>query len=616
MKSKTKPFFKKKELSEEQLEEIFHQEFFDMIAPSTIRFYTDYFICGNTYRSVWALREYPTTTEEQAILRTLGERDGVTLRIYCRPVTHLEQRKIIANATRKNRLSLGSTNDVQESVKAKTNLDEVTELITQLRKNKEPLLHTAVYVELIADSLDELKELQAEIQMELTRSKINIDKLLLRQKEGFQCATPIGNNVFGIQFERVLPASSVANFYPFNYSGKTDANGFYIGKDKFGTNVIVDFDQREVDKTNGNILILGNSGQGKSYLLKLIVTNLRESGKGLALLDPEHEYRELTESLGGCFIDLMTGEYIINLLEPKAWTDIDSISEDMRDPEAFHKTSVVAQHIAFLKDFFRSYKDFEDRHIDTLELMLMKLYDQFNVTDAAIPSLPKDQFPILSDLYEIIEQTYADYDKKGKSLYTEQTMQELCLSLHSMCKGTESRYFNGHTNITDDSLVTFGVKGLLEANSNLKNAMLFNLLSYMSNLLLTKGNTVASIDELYLFLSNLTAVEYIRNLMKRVRKKNSSVIVASQNLNDYFLPEIQEYTKPLFAIPTHQFLFHPGTIDEQFYKSALQLEDSEYNLIRYPERGNCLFKCGNERYNLQVKAPAYKAALFGDAGGN
>jgi type IV secretory pathway VirB4 component len=137
----------------------------------------------------------------------------------------------------------------------------------------------------------------------------------------------------------------------------------------------------------------------------------------------------------------------------------------------------------------------------------------------------------------------------------------------------------------------------------------------MSDELLTTGNTAASIDELYLFLSNLTAIEYIRNSMKRVRKKNSAVILASQNLEDFNIDGILEYTKPLFSIPTHQFLFNAGTIDAKFYTDTLQLEPSEYNLIRYPQRGVCLYKCGNERYNLMVQAPEHKAKLFGEAGG-
>ena len=84
-----------------------------MIAPSVIQFYTDHYICGNTYRSVWALREYPTATDEQAILRHLGEKDGVTLRIYTRQVTPAEEKKIISNAANKNRMNSSNTNDLQ-----------------------------------------------------------------------------------------------------------------------------------------------------------------------------------------------------------------------------------------------------------------------------------------------------------------------------------------------------------------------------------------------------------------------------------------------------------------------------------------------------------------------
>jgi polynucleotide 5'-kinase involved in rRNA processing len=58
--------------------------------------------------------------------------------------------------------------------------------------------------------------------------------------------------------------------------------GFYIGRDKFGSNILVDFDKRDEDKTNPCCLILGNSGQGKSYLLKLLLCNLLESGKSCA----------------------------------------------------------------------------------------------------------------------------------------------------------------------------------------------------------------------------------------------------------------------------------------------------------------------------------------------
>lgn len=609
--------FKKKkqiELTEEQKEEIRIKDFFDRILPSTIKFLTDHYIVGDSYRCVWAIKEYPPTTEELALFSQLADRNNLTVRLYSRLVDALEQRKIIQNATRKNKLSTGS-NDAMENITAEGNLQDVVTLIAELRKNKEPLLHCAVYLELKAESMPKLRELQSDILMELTRSKMSIDRLTLRQKEGFLSVLPCGANMFKEQFERVLPASSVANLYPFNYSGKTDPKGFFIGRDKYGTNILVDFDRRAEDKANANCLILGNSGQGKSYLMKLILTNLRESGKRIISLDPEAEYEELTNALGGCYIDFMSGEYIINPLEPKSFGEADK-EYDQTTPEAFRRVTRLSQHIAYLKDFFRAYKDFNDEQLDTLEIILTKLYKNFGITDYTdYDKLSKTDYPIMSDLYELLEKEYKGYQHNQKNIYREKTLQELCLGLHSMCVGTESKYFNGHTNIVDDKFLCFGVKGLMDTNRRLKDAMLFNVLSYMTNELLGKGNTVAAIDELYLFLTNMTAIEYIRNASKRVRKKDSSVILASQNIEDFMLDGIREYTKPLFSIPTHQFLFNAGNIEPKVYIDTMQLEPSEFELIKYPERGTCLYRCGNERYLLQVIAPEFKQKMFGKAGG-
>ena len=602
----------------EQLEAQRTKDFFDMILPSTIKFYTDHYIVGDSYRCAWAIREYPPSTEEQAILSQLADKNGVTLRMYHRLVESMEQRKIIQNATRKDRLMSGGS-DMKETIEAESNLNDVVTLLANLRRNREPLLHCSVFIELKARSMKALKELQSDVSMELTRSKITVDKLTLRQKEGFLSVMPVGSNQFGDMYERVLPASSVANLYPFNYSGKTDPKGLYIGRDKFGSNILVDFDKRSDDKTNGNILILGNSGQGKSYLLKLILTNIRESGKSIICLDPEAEFEELTNNLGGCYIDFMSGRYKINPLEPKTWNSEDDTTEkedDESPPEAFSKVTRLSQHIAFLKDFFRTYKDFSDRQLDTIEILLTKLYRKFGITDETDYSTKKpSDFPVMSDLYKLCEEEYQNFYGTQKHLYDEEMLKDILLGIHSMCVGSESKYFNGHTNITDSKFLCFGVKGLLDTNIRLKNTMLFNILSYMSNELLGTGNTVASLDEAYLYLTNRTAVEYIRNAMKRVRKKDSAVILASQNIEDFLQPSIRELTKPLLAIPTHLFLFFPGNINPKDLIDVIQLERSEFVLVKLPEKGTCFYRCGNERYLLKVIAPDFKSILFGKAGG-
>ncbi len=603
---------KKKTAAKPSLPQV--KDFLDMAAPSVVKFNTDHAIIGGAYHCFMAIRGYPASTGELALLCHLGAKKGVNIQIYAQQVTPAEEKQIIQNASNRSRFGRSNTNDLQQSVAAESDLQDVTALATQMHRDREPLDHCAVFFDIIASTPEGLRSQKDQVIAELVRAKLNVDPLLLRQREGFLSANPMGWNAFGSQYERVLPANSVANLDPFNYSGKTDPQGFFIGKDTLGSNVIVDLDRRDEDKTNANVLILGNSGQGKSFLMKLLITNIREGGKSVICLDPEHELADLCANLGGCFVDLMGGQYRINPLEPKLWGD-DS-EDDGDDPAVFKQNSRLSQHISFLKDFFRAYKDFSDRHVDAIELMLERLYAKFGINDATdFSRLRPVDYPILSDLYNVIEDAYQHYEDEKHPLYPQALLQEILLGLHSMCKGAESRFFNGPTNITSAEFLVFGCKGLDKAAASVKNALLFNVLSYLSHRLLTEGNTVASIDELHMFLSNPTAIEYIRGFMKRVRKKDSAVMLASQNLDDFNLPGIAELTRPLFSIPTHQFLFNAGAIDPRFFMDNLQLERFEYEIVKNSPAHHCLFKCGKERYQLEVQAPPHKAVLFGKAGG-
>jgi hypothetical protein len=165
----------------------------------------------------------------------------------------------------------------------------------------------------------------------------------------------------------------------------------------------------------------------------------------------------------------MSGEYIINPLELKAWGDGEIAAPEQDEPEVFRKAARLSQHISYLKDFSRSYKDFTDAQIDTIEIMLAKLYRRFGITDAADFSMLKpENYPVMSDLHDLTEQEFLTFNPREKHLYTEE---------------------------------------------------------------------------------------------------------------------------------------------------MLQIEQSEFDLLKYPERGTCLYRCGNERYLLKVHAPEYKKKMFGSAGG-
>ena len=601
---------KKKEipLTPEEESTLELRTFFDMIAPNNIQFFADYFVCGNTFRSVWAVIGFNYATPSLALLSELSAKTGVTLHIYNQELGALVEKRVIEQAERKNTQGLFS-NKSNEAIEAMEAQNELAALLKKKRKDKEPLLELSIYIEIKSETLEELRILQEDVRQILAVDKIEYDRMYLMQKEGFLACIPGGNIPQSMRNKRIYPASSAANLFPLAYTGKLDATGFRLGKDKYGGDIIVDLDKRSSDRTNGNCIILGNSGEGKSYLTKELLTFALESGKNLIIIDPTGEYKDITNKLGGSYIDVASG-YIINPLEVRDNANSESDT-------AFSNT--VSRHISFLRDFFSTYKRFAPYHLDIIEIMLKKLYAEYGITDSA--PIPKDGvWPIFKDLYKQFEKLYSEFEnevaKPGTILpFGKEAIREVLLSIESICVGADNQYFNGQTNIPSNRIVSFGFSSLLDTNENLLSATLFNALSYMHNALMVNGNTVGIIDELHLFLKYPVAINYIRADIKQVRKKDSYLILASQNIEDLMLPEIKELTKPLFTIPTHSFFFYPGNVKTKEFMELTNMTAEEFSLIKSPRRGSCLYRCGSERFLLQVQASPTKAALIGKSGG-
>lgn len=614
---------KKQELTPEEQENVRVKTFLDMVEPGTIKFKEEYIVQDSMYRCIWAVRSYPTTTTEQAILSAFGERSGVTLHVITKELSGVEEEKLIKNASNRTRNVKNSVTDVQKNITAQEDYADIDQMIRQLHREKESLFNTSVFIEIAAREWDEFRALQTEVGSELKRLKISYDTLKLRQKDGFFSVMPGGTDRFSGYYSRALPASSVANFYPFLFSGKYCEKGFTLGKDTSGGTVIMDFNERSASITNPNILILGMPGMGKSFAAKTIITNSALQGMNIIVFDPENEYEALTENLGGTYLDLMSGQYIINVLEPKTFTTADdgeTINDDSVTTDTYRRKGALSQHISFLRDFFKTYKNLSLKQLDALEIILRDLYKSKGFDDTTdFSRVPKTAFPILSDLWDYMNYQYDHFDE-ASSYYEKSVLRDLRLALQSICEGTQSCYFNGHTNITNAHILTFGMKGILDADASLRGAMLFNCLSYLSDMMLNQRNTLGMIDELYLFLGNgtngsMTACEYIRNLSKRCRKFDSSLCLATQNVIDLLRSDVAAYTIPLLQNPAHKLLFHLGNIDPEEICRTLQIEPSEYKVIASPHRGRCLFMSGAERYSLQIQVPTWKSDLYGSAGG-
>lgn len=197
-KAKEKKVQKKKSMEKQERRRI--KDFFDRIAPSTIRFYADHYIVGDSYRCAWAIREYPPSTDEQAIFSRIADKSGVTLRIYHRLVEPMEQRKIIQNAMRKNKLKSGGT-DMTETVEAEGNLQDVIELL--------PNIVTSTLKGIVAESDNKQSRLlfklavEMAMMMNLLAASQEVDKVSLERLRG-ECVREVKRLNGSFSFEDAL----------------------------------------------------------------------------------------------------------------------------------------------------------------------------------------------------------------------------------------------------------------------------------------------------------------------------------------------------------------------------------------------------------------------------
>lgn len=588
---------KKLKLFHSSKEEYKVSPFLNYVLPEYIKENDEYIIVGDIYHSVYALKDYPLSTSSLGLLSEIGRMKDVNIHMYLSKCENSELDSILKNSIRKSKM-LSSSNSITNRALGKELEDYTNIILDHICINRHYLIYTSVFIDVSSSSLDELNKLKDKVNFLLSTKNILYSKLMFRQLEGFLSCGYFSNNLFKNEFTRLLPDESLINLYPFSSHGKYDKCGYYIGQDDFSGEILDDTNEITDDKTNNNIIVLGNSGQGKSYLLKLLICNLLESGKRVLILDPENEYITLTNNLDGNNISFLSDSLSLNPLH------IFFITDD--------KKYDYERHISYLLDFFSLLFDFSNKELSTLESFIHDLYIRFGIDKDTYYS-KEQKFPTLYDLYKELK---AKLDENNDTLdenriFSNSIVRDLCLSIYQIACGNNKKYFLSEIEPNlDGRIINFSLKDVLSLSSQLKSAILFNILSYCENYLLTKGNTVLVIDELYLFLENKIALKSIRDNLKRVRKRNSSLILATQNINDLLLDDIKEYTKPILAIPQRKFLFSPGTVDSDKYMEMLDITPTEFSHIKDAKRGKCVYKCGLDTFIVNVQAPEYKNKLF------
>lgn len=440
------------------------------------------------------------------------------------------------------------TDKTPESVYMELNseIDRHIELLDAIKFGQQNVHYVNLYIMLPASDFKEIKQ-------EIRRNSIHPNMLLNNQLKAYQ-GMMIHQFVPTFKKEaKEFPTSTLASMFPFVSVAQLDENGDYIGYDTY-TGLPIFFDCFENlhnpkgSRSNANEVRFGQSGKGKSFSMKITILRHLAKGNRVWILDPEDEYSDLCKNFGGEVMDMASVKDLsINPFEINASLademEINSNKEDITEGE-------INAHRQYLSQFFKLTLPDMDRECRALlDKSIGDLYEKFNITrHTNLKELKHTDYPLMDDLYKLILEEY----QKADTDYTKIIFRKIQAQLESFKSGgLNSKLWNKYTSINiSNEFTVFNFQNLF-ANSNETVAtgqmsLLMKILmqeiiknKQFNDLQKEKGeptsNVVVIVDEAHMFINPKVpiALEFMKNLAKRIRKYNGSLTITTQSIRDF-----------------------------------------------------------------------------------
>ncbi|MBN3010972.1 helicase HerA domain-containing protein, partial [Ruthenibacterium lactatiformans] len=422
----------------EKKPELFQKELQRRLLPHSMEFFPSFAVQNGTYRSTMMLKNFPFEIGSCCLLQTACMR-GTSFMMRLTPMNGREIKKLTEKQMNKSSYKRSSTQatDQLEGLSEQTALAEFYQAVSN---SQTTLFFVSVYIECYGRNEEDLQSTIRAVEEKLITANISAERLIRQQREGFLSVSPLGRDYF-LADANNFPSQTVAACYPCSYSSRLDLHGMFLGYTMSGGNFFLDILQRQANVTNSSFCIIGAAGQGKSWLMKKIITFLRMFGVRSFSLDPENEYVDLTKNLNGTIYNCIDGKAKINPLEVRCLRRDDD-DEDDKYVSELNNLPIFFQHMSWLKDFFRVLlPGISDKEVTALMILVQEMYKAHGIdgnTDFSV--LGPEDYPILSDLYLFIEPMMG----KGYKMIEANIIDTLLLYLKSCHDGELSLVFNGH----------------------------------------------------------------------------------------------------------------------------------------------------------------------------
>lgn len=434
-------------------------------------------------------------------------------------------------------------------------LDSAIELRDKILRGQEKLFQMSVYVSLRADSLAELNKVTRMLENTLSARLFTIKTARYQQLEGLQSVLPRGED--SLSQKRNLDSSSAALAFPFMSSELVQEDGILYGVNNSNNSLVI-LDRFSLN--NANSIVFAQSGSGKSYATKVEILRQLMQGTKVIVIDPEREYKNLTDSVKGTYIKLS------------------SKSKEKINPfdlaTTAHTTEQLSQHIQDLTEVISLMAGgLTQRERAAVDKAILKTYQEAK----------KGEAPLLSDLH-------AELHKLGQL--------ELNEKLDKYLTGSLAGVLNRPTNIElNNRLVVFDIKDLDES---LRQIMMMIIANFVQNQVKAKPEKrILVIDEGWLLLEHEESARFVAGLVRRARKYYLGVSIISQQANDFLK---SDYGRAIASQSSLRILMHQDTTTIKHVASEFNLSEYEADYLLTCGRGEALIIADQNHVAVTIRA--------------
>lgn len=549
----------------------------DMIAPSFIETDFNHLKIDEKYYRTLFVTAYPRYVSANWLYSLITFDRPLYISMYIYPTeskTVLDElkRKIAEmEASIESEIKAGKVVDPTTQVA----LDDALSLQAELAKGSERFFQFGLYITIPADSKEELDNLTKEVDSSLSSILIIAKQATLEQEEGFKSTVPMFSDK--LQVWRNMDTTSLATTFPFSTAALTRNEGILYGMNQHDGSLII-FDRFTLE--NANSVILGKSGGGKSFFVKMEALRLLMMGTDVIILDPENEYQKLTQSMGGEFVVFSTtSQYKIN--------PFDLISETNEPDELSNKILDLHSLIKVIMG-----DDISPAQDAMLDRALVMTYRNVGITQD--PTTFRNPAPLLEDLYKVFMGMETPEAK------------EMANRLEKFVMGSAAGIFNQKSNF--DIKNHFTVFGIRDLEENLRPVAMYIVLDYIWNRVRQdKKKRVLIVDEAWYLIKHKDSGAYLHNFAKRARKYHLGLTTITQDVEDFLATE---EGKAIVTNSSMQIILKQSTAAVDRITDTFYLTGGEKHFLLSAGIGEGLFFAGQSHVGFRGIASDEEKALI------